>query len=354
MKKLRRFLAFVLCAALCFLLLTGCGSRDTIRFKMIAELNQEEFCVAFRKGDPLCDIFTAALKELSADGQISRLSAQYLGTDYTCMEALPGALQLLETQPEPGRKLRIGVQDGIAPISSSRDDGSFGGLIPDLAQLVAEKLGWTFEYMVINSDNVAAELGSGNIDCAWMAASFSGSSSSVSLSPGWLRNTHELVVRSDSRYTRKNSLKGKVVGITDATALAALKESGMDAKVGSVWYYDDLSACFAALAAGDEIHVHFARGFGHQVDQLTINRAGCKLLFDFAVDFVVKPELIARASLLDDGQQRVGRRFTAVEELGVDIERPELSGRIPERMTFGADADGVGFKQPRYDGILHG
>lgn len=71
------------------------------------------------------------------------------------MEALPGALQLLETQPEPGRKLRIGVQDGIAPISSSRDDGSFGGLIPDLAQLVAEKLGWTFEYMVINSDNVA-------------------------------------------------------------------------------------------------------------------------------------------------------------------------------------------------------
>ena len=97
MKKMRRFLAFVLCAALCFLLLTGCGSRDTIRFKMIAELNQEEFCVAFRKGDPLCDIFTAALKELSADGQISRLSAQYLGTDYTCMEALPGALQLLET-----------------------------------------------------------------------------------------------------------------------------------------------------------------------------------------------------------------------------------------------------------------
>ena len=43
----------------------------------------------------------------------------------------------------------------------------------------------------------------------------------------------------------------QVIGITDATALAALKESGMDAKVGSVWYYDDLSACFAALAAGD-------------------------------------------------------------------------------------------------------
>lgn len=155
MKKLRRFLAFVLCAALCFLLLTGCGSRDTIRFKMIAELNQEEFCVAFRKGDPLCDIFTAALKELSADGQISRAERAVSRHGLYLHGGAARALQLLETQPEPGRKLRIGVQDGIAPISSSRDDGSFGGLIPDLAQLVAEKLGWTFEYMVINSDNVA-------------------------------------------------------------------------------------------------------------------------------------------------------------------------------------------------------
>ena len=251
MNKMRRILSILLCAALCFLLLPGCASRNTIRYKMIAELNQEEFCVAFRKDDPLCDIFTAALQELAADGQISRLSAQYLGTDYGCLDGVPGALQLLETQPEPGRKLRIGIQDGIAPISSSRDDGSFGGLIPDMAQLVAEKLGWTFEYMVINSDNVAAELGSGNIDCAWMAASFSGSASSVSLSPGWLRNTHELVVRSDSRYTRKNSLKGKIIGVTDATAYDALKESGMTDKIGSVWYYDDLSACFTALAAGD-------------------------------------------------------------------------------------------------------
>lgn len=251
MNKTRKVLALLLCAVLCFFLLAGCGSGHTIRFKMIAELNQEEFCVAFRKDDPLCKIITAALQELAADGQISRLSAQYLGTDYCCLDGVPGAISLLETQPEPGRKLRIGVQDGIAPISSSRDDGSFGGLIPDLAQLVAERLGWSFEYMVINSDNVAAELGSGNIDCAWMAASFSGHSSNVHLSPGWLRNTHELVVRSDSRYTRKNSLKGKVIGITEATAYAALKESGLAAKIGSVWYYDDLSACFAALASGD-------------------------------------------------------------------------------------------------------
>ena len=110
----------------------------------------------------------------------------------------------------------------------------------------------------------------------------------------------------------------------------------------------------AALAAGDEIHIHAARGLAHQVDELMIDRAGGKLLFNFAVNLAVERQLVARAGLLDDGKQRVGRGFAAVEELRVDVERAELAGRIPERLTFGADAHGVGFKQPRYDRVIHG
>ena len=251
MSRSKRIVSLFLCLVfLLFLCACGGGSRP-VTFKVIAELNQEEFRVAFRKDDPLCDIVTAAMKELSAEGQLSRLSGQYLGADYTCMPALPEALRILEAEVAPGRKLRVGVQEGVAPLSSSRDDGTFYGLIPDLAELVAQKLGWTFEYMVINSDNVAAELGSGNIDCAWMAASFAESESTCSLSPGWLRNSHELVVRAGSGLNRKNSLKGKVLGITDATAMAALKESGLDEKAGAVWYYTDLISCFNALASGD-------------------------------------------------------------------------------------------------------
>ena len=109
----------------------------------------------------------------------------------------------------------------------------------------------------------------------------------------------------------------------------------------------------SAFAAGNEIHILLARRLGHQVDELGINRAGCELLVDFGVDLVIERELIACAGFLDDGEERVCRRFTAVEELGVDVERPELSGRIPERMTFGADADGVGFKQPGDDRVFH-
>ena len=249
----KKIICAVLCLVMLLALLTGCGRNgpQAVSFKVIGELNQEEFRVAIRKDDPLCEIVTAAMRELSAEGQISRLCAQYLGADYSCMPASEYALSTVQAEITPGRKLRIGVQDGVAPLSSSRDDGSFTGLIPDMAELVAEKLGWTFDYMVINSQSVAAELGSGNIDCAWMAASFAESEDSCSLSPGWLRNSHQLVVRAESGINRKNNLKGRVLGITDATSLAALKEDGLYDKISSVWYYDDLNDCFNALAAGD-------------------------------------------------------------------------------------------------------
>lgn len=251
MTQMKKTIAFLLVILVLLLTASGCGSKDGVYFRVIGELNQEEFCVAFRKDDPLCEIVTAAMKELSAEGHLSRLSTQYLGMDYSCMPAEEYALQNINAEIASGRKLRIGVQDGVAPLSSSRNDGSFTGLIPDLCQLVSEKLGWTFEYMVINSESVAAELGSGNIDCAWMAASFSDSQKTCSLSPGWLRNSHQLVVRSDSGIKRKTGLKGKVVGMTDATSFAALKAAELDSKVATVWYYEDLNACFSALAAGD-------------------------------------------------------------------------------------------------------
>ena len=249
----RRLTALVLCVCLCLLLLPGCGKKTGISFKIIGDLDQEEFCVAFRKDDPLCEIMTAAMKELSAEGYISQLSSQYLGTDYSCMPADASALDFVTAEVTAGRKLRIGVQDGVAPLSSSRSDGSFTGLIPDLCQLVAEKLGWTFEYMVINSESVAAELGSGNIDCAWMAASFAESTKSCSLSPGRQRNSHQLVVRADSGINRKNALKGKTVGITDATSMAALKTAELDKKIASLKVGDTVAFGSAALYSSDLI-----------------------------------------------------------------------------------------------------
>ncbi|MBR4578145.1 MAG: transporter substrate-binding domain-containing protein [Oscillospiraceae bacterium] len=251
MSRCKRIMALLL-SVLTLVLLCACGGRNApVTFRVVAELDSEEFRVAFRKDDPLCDIVTAAMRELAADGQISRLSSQYLGADYSTLKGVPEALRILDTSVSVNRTLRIGIQEGVAPLSSSRGDGSFYGLIPDLCKLVGEKLGVNFEYMVINSDNVAAELGSGNIDCAWMAASFAGSEETCSLSPGWLRNSHELVVLTSSGLRRKNSLRGKVIGITDVTSLEALKTSGLADKAAAIWTYGDLISCYNALVSGD-------------------------------------------------------------------------------------------------------
>ena len=140
MRHKRTIPAMILILAL-ITTLFGCGRNNgprPITFTVIGELNQEEFRVAFRKDDPLCEIVTAAMEELAAEGQITRLSTQYLGADYSCMPARDGALLSVSADTVPGRKLRIGVQDGVAPLSSSRADGSFSGLIPDMAELVAE------------------------------------------------------------------------------------------------------------------------------------------------------------------------------------------------------------------------
>lgn len=250
MKKIRNGLALLL-AVIAVMSLCACNSNRVISYKVIGETDKEEFQLAFRQDDPLCEIITAAMKEITAEGQLSRLSAQYLGGDYTCFPDEANALAVIEAEVVPDRMLRIGVQDGIAPLCSSREDGTFTGLIPDIANLVASRLGWHFEFMAISSENIEAELGSGNIDCAWMAASYQNSKLKCSFSPGWITNTHEIIVRSNSGINRKKALKGKILGVTDATSVDALKADGLDAIAGAVWYYDDLSTCFNALAAGD-------------------------------------------------------------------------------------------------------
>ena len=248
MKK--RILAAVLAALLIFTL-SGCGKSDQGGYKVIAELNREEFRIAFRADDPLCEIITAAMQEAASEGQIAQLSSYYLGKDYSCMDGIAGALSMLEVEIPENRAIRIGIQDGMAPLSSSRDDGSFTGLIPDLIQVVMEKLGWEYEFMVIGTDNIAVDLASGNVDCAWLGASVNTDSTQIVLSPSWLQNTHDLVVRQDSGYSRMNSLKGKVLGVIDSTSVEALKSSGLYEKAGAVWFYEDMQACMNALAAGN-------------------------------------------------------------------------------------------------------
>ncbi len=249
-----RIFSLLLCLALLFAL-SGCGGNRTLSgYEVVAKLNEEQFSLAFRNGDPLCDIVSAAMKEISAEGLLGRLSSQYLGADYSCMEAQSGALQELidgGTELQSGRRFIVGVQGGAAPLCWKNDSGGYTGLIPDLISAVKEKTGWDVVYAEIKVEDVEIELASGNIDCAFLPAEID-QSEALSLSPAWMNNSHLLVVRQGSGLNRLKDLKKRNVAITDQTCEEALKFA--DEKVYAavtVWSYPDIRTAFNALAAGE-------------------------------------------------------------------------------------------------------
>ncbi len=251
--KLRALFSLLLCLALVFSLCACGGNRTLSGYEVIAKLNDEQFSVAFRSGDPLCDIVAAAMGEMAADGFVSRLSGQYLGADYSCCEAQPDALKALEAQGvdlQSGRRFIVGVQGGFAPLCWKNDSGGFIGLIPDMINELQEKTGWDIHYEEIKFEDVAVELASGNIDCAWIPAQMP-PSEDLSLTPPWMNNSHLLVVRQGSGLNRLKDIKKRNVGITDLTAEEALKTA--DEKLCATvtfWSYTDIRTCFNALAAG--------------------------------------------------------------------------------------------------------
>lgn len=252
MKK--RLPAALLCLILILSLCACGGSKKLPGYEVVAKLNDEQFTVAFRAGDPLCEIVTAAMKEMAAEGLMSRLSGQYLGADYSCMESYAGAMSELSSRGielQSGRRFIVGVQNGAAPLCWKNDSGGFTGLIPDMIRELEKKTGWNVVYNEIKVENVEIELASGNIDCAWLPAQMP-ASEELSLTPPWMNNSHLVVVREGSGMNRLKDLKKHNVGVTDQTGQDALKNS--DEKIYNavtLWHYTDIRTCFNALAAGE-------------------------------------------------------------------------------------------------------
>ena len=247
---LSRFFALLLLSVI-ILSLMSCGSKAEVRgYEVLAKLDDEQFSVAFRSGDPLRDLVSAALEEIAAEGLLSRLSSQYLGADYSCLPGTPAALETLGMEMPEGRQLRVGVQDGAAPLCWKDDSGNFTGMIPDLVNEVARKLGCEIIYCEVKPEDIGVELGSGNADCAWLPAAFA-ESEDYSLSPAWMQNSHLLIVRQGSGITRIKDLKNHNIGITDSTSDNALKNNSKIYDSVTIWTYADIRSCFTALSTGD-------------------------------------------------------------------------------------------------------
>jgi ABC-type amino acid transport substrate-binding protein len=249
LKRTYGLAAFLLVLTM-LLSLSACGGGAKSVYKVLDTMDSEQLRVAFRSGDGLCEFISAAMSELAAAGELSRLSAKWLGKDHACLEGAPDALAQLGTEIPENRLLLVGIESGAEPMSAY-SGGRFTGLIPELVGLVCEKLGWDYKFIIIVNSEVKVELTSGNVDCAWISSSFAEESESCSLSPAYLENSHLLVVRRDTGISRKGKLNGKDIAVTDDSgAVRALEAEGLPSGGGAVWTYSDVRSCFEALNEG--------------------------------------------------------------------------------------------------------
>ncbi len=238
-------LLLALLASLC-----ACGQEEVSAFRALEVIGEKQFCAICRGGDRLAPLIEAALSTLAADGRLASITARWLGRDRSCLEGDASALRELEEMPTP-RKLIIGVETDYDPIAFE-ENGLLRGMSVDLAEAVADVIGWEVMVLPITAEDVAAQLSSGNVDCA---LGFDGSivrADRYSVGAPFLKTDIVLAVRSESEVRRVRDLNGCRVGVIhDPAVLAAVRSSEKLTKHASgATEYLSIARCINALDNG--------------------------------------------------------------------------------------------------------
>ena len=230
--------------------LSGCGQTEVSAFRALEVLGEKQFCAICRGGDKLAPLIDAALKALAANGRLSAITTRWLGKDRSCMEGDAGALRALEEMPTE-RRLIIGVETDYDPIAFE-ENGTLRGMSVDLAEAIGELIGWEVMLLPIESEAVAAQLSSGNVDCALGFDSGIVSASKYSVGEPYLKSDIVLAVRSESEIRRVRDLDGSRVGVIhDPAVLSAVRSSEKLTKHASgATEYLSISRCINALDNG--------------------------------------------------------------------------------------------------------
>ena len=134
------------------------------------QLTEELYGVGCRKGSDLASFINSVLADAYADGSLETTAETY-GVQAALLEQAPVEFTASETDSDvqyiqDKGTLIIGITE-FEPMDYQDADGSWIGFDADMAKLVAEKLGVTPEFQVIEWDNKVFELDSKNIDVVW-------------------------------------------------------------------------------------------------------------------------------------------------------------------------------------------
>lgn len=230
--------------------LSGCGQPEVSAFRSLEVLGEKQFCAICRGGDKLAPLIDAALKTLAANGRLSAITTRWLGKDRSCMEGDAGALGALEEMPT-ARKLIIGVETDYDPIAFE-ENGTLQGMSVDLANAIGELIGWEIMLLPITPEDIAAQLSSGNVDCALGFDGGTVSAGKYTVSAPYLKTDIVLAVRSESEIRRVRDLSGSRIGVIhDPAVLSAVRSSEKITKhaTGATEYLS-LGRCINALDNG--------------------------------------------------------------------------------------------------------
>ena len=134
------------------------------------KLTEELYGVGCRKGSDLASFINSVLADAYADGTLETTAETY-GVQAALLEQAPTEFTASETDSDvqyiqDKGTLIIGITE-FEPMDYQDADGNWIGFDADMAKLVAEKLGVTTEFQVIDWDNKVFELDGKAIDVVW-------------------------------------------------------------------------------------------------------------------------------------------------------------------------------------------
>lgn len=240
----------LLCVILCALLLAVCAScGESSGMRVIDTYSAEgSFVIAFRPGDRLCDLVTAAMAELAANGSLRSASYRWFGENLVSMKGEGGEMNDL-WDDVPDRTITVGVDITNMPLSYETAEGYLGFDV-DVANYICGYLGWRMVIYPIDPADVGVELQSGNIDMA-MGIPESDESDSFSYSPSYLTSRYVLVARDSGRVRDRGSLKGRTLGVSVTDLDVLMQDEKFVESLGAVTYQTNTDGLFRALTNGE-------------------------------------------------------------------------------------------------------
>lgn len=155
-------------------------------------------------------------------------------------------------QEEKDNTLVIGIDDKFAPMGFRDENNKITGFDIDYAKAAAEKMGVKVKFQPIDWKTKETELSSGRIDLIWNGYTITDErKEKVLFTKPYLKNAQVVVTREDSKLTKLDDLKGKVVGLQSlSSASDALNANPVNSKIKTITEFSDNVLALSDLKSG--------------------------------------------------------------------------------------------------------